>query len=531
MTAIASDTITAIAGSPGTGTSHGTAAPSLLIRLHAADNVLIAREPVGLGRVLPEHGLRTRAQVPAGHKIAARRIAGGEPVRKFNTVIGVATRDIDPGEHVHTHNLAMVDGDRDPAFCRDVRPVDYVLAAERATFMGIVRPDGRVATRNFIGILASVNCSATAIRRIAAHFTPERLAAYPKVDGVVAFAQTSGCGMSSPSPAFDVLRRTIAGYVRHPNLAAALIVGLGCERNQVADLVASQGLAPGERLRTLVMQDSGGTRATIAAGIAAIEAMLPAANAVVRQPVDASHLKIGLECGGSDGFSGISANPALGAAMDILVRHGGTAILSETPEIHGVEFMLTRRAVTPEVGRRLLDRLAWWEDYTRGHNGQFNGVVGPGNQAGGLANIVEKSLGSAMKGGTTPLQAVYEYAEPIDRAGLVFMDSPGYDPVAVTGQIASGANLICFTTGRGSMFGSKPAPTLKLASNTALYRRLDDDMDVNCGLVLDGELSVEQMGRHIFEHILRTASGAPTRSELLGLGDHEFVPWQLGIVS
>ena len=502
-----------------------------VIRLHANDNVLIARGDLTLGQHLPDLDLRVRAQVPAGHKIAARAFARGEQVRKYDTVIGVADRDIGPGDHVHSHNLRLVDFYRDPSFCSDVRPIDYVPEAERATFMGYVRPDGRVGTRNFIGILSSVNCSATVIKHIAARFTPERLAAYPNVDGVVAFAQSSGCGMSSPSEHFDLLRRTLAGYARHANLAGVLIVGLGCERNQVASLVESQGLVPGENLHTLVMQDTGGTRATIAAGVQAVERMLPAANAFTRQRVSASHLKIGLECGGSDGFSGITANPALGAAMDILVRHGGTAILSETPEIHGVEYMLTRRAVTPEVGQKLLDRLAWWERYTAGQNAQFNGVVGHGNQQGGLANIFEKSLGSAMKGGTTPLQAVYEYAEPIDTAGFVFMDSPGYDPVAATGQIASGANLICFTTGRGSMFGSKPAPTIKLASNSPMYRRLEEDMDINCGLVLDGELSVAQMGERIFEHILRAASGEPTKSELLGLGDHEFVPWHVGIVS
>jgi altronate hydrolase len=504
---------------------------SPLIRLHANDNVLIARHPIAIGQELPEFGLRMRAQIPAGHKIAARPIAAGEPVRKYDTVIGAAMRDIAAGEHVHSHNIELIDFDRDPGFCEDVRPVDYVPEGKRATFMGIVRPDGRIATRNYIGILSSVNCSATAIRKIADYFTPERLADYPNVDGVVAFAQTSGCGMSSPSYHFDVLRRTIAGYATHANLAAALIVGLGCERNQVAGLVESQGLKVSDTLRTFVMQDTGGTRATIEAGIAAVKEMLPAANAVRRVPVSAEHLKIGLECGGSDGFSGITANPALGAAMDILVRHGGTAILSETPEIHGVEFMLTRRAISPAVGKKLLDRLAWWEEYTRGQNGQFNGVVGPGNQAGGLANIFEKSLGSAMKGGTTPLQAVYEYAEPIDKSGFVFMDSPGYDPVASTGQIASGANMICFTTGRGSMFGSKPAPTIKLASNTPMFKRLEEDMDVNCGLVLDGELTVPQMGERIFEQILRHASGEPTKSELLGLGDNEFVPWHLGIVS
>ncbi|CAM3492364.1 altronate dehydratase family protein [Bordetella sputigena] len=505
--------------------------PSPLIRLHPDDNVLIARDGLTLGQSIHELGLRIRAQVPAGHKIAARRIVRGEAVRKYDVVIGVAGRDIEAGEHVHTHNVELADFHRDPAFCQDAVPVIPVPAARQARFMGYVRPDGRVGTRNFIGILSSVNCSATVIKSIAAHFDAGRLAPYPNVDGVAAFAHTSGCGMSSPSEHFDVLRRTLAGYARHPNLAGVLIVGLGCERNQVDALVDTQGLANDPRVRTLVMQDSGGTRATIAAGIEAIRAMLPVANECRRSAVPAQHLKIGLECGGSDGFSGITANPALGAAMDILVRHGGTAILSETPEIHGVEYLLTRRAASREVGEKLLARLAWWERYTAGQNAQFNGKVGHGNQQGGLANIFEKSLGSAMKGGSTPLQAVYEYAEPIDQPGLVFMDSPGYDPVAVTGQIASGANLICFTTGRGSMFGSKPAPTLKLASNTPMYRRLEEDMDIDCGPVLDGELTVAEMGQRIFEHILRAASGHRTKSELLGLGDHEFVPWHLGIVS
>ena len=504
---------------------------SPLIRLHPDDSVLVVRHPLALGQALPEFNIRTKAQLPAGHKVAARRIAQGERVRKYNVVIGAATRDIEPGEHVHSHNLALVDEYRDPAFGQDVKPVAYVPEAERATFLGFVRANGQVGTRNFIGIVSSVNCSATVINRIAAHFTPERLAAFPNVDGVVAFAQTSGCGMSSPSEHFDLLRRTIAGYARHANLAGILIVGLGCERNQVADLLSSQGLVEGETVRSLVMQDTGGTRATIEAGVTAINDMLPIANQAQRTRVSASHLTVGLECGGSDGFSGITCNPALGAAMDILVRHGGTAILSETPEIHGVEFMLTRRAVSPEVGQKLLDRLDWWAEYTRGHNAQFNGVVGHGNQAGGLANIFEKSLGSAMKGGTTPLVEVYRYAEPIDKKGFVFMDSPGYDPVATTGQIASGANLICFTTGRGSMFGSKPAPTVKLASNTPMFQRLEEDMDINCGAILDGECDMQQMGQRIFDHLLLAASGVKTKSELLGLGDHEFVPWHLGIVS
>ena len=504
---------------------------SPLLRLHPADNVLVARQPIALGQELPEFGLRTRAQVPAGHKIAARAIAEGEAVRKYDTVIGVAATAIEAGAHVHTHNLRFVEFDRGAEFGTDLRPVDLLPPAQRARFQGIVRADGRVATRNFIGILSTVNCSATVCRRVADHFTPQRLTAFPNVDGVAAFTHATGCGMSTPSLNFDVLRRALAGFARHPNLAAVLVVGLGCERNQLEELLASQGLQRGPKLVAFNMQDTGGTLATIEAGIAAVQALLLEADAVQRTPVSAEHLSIGLQCGGSDGFSGISANPALGAAMDILVRHGGTAILSETPEIYGVEHMLVRRAVSEAVGRRLLDRIEWWKAYSRGQSGQMNGVVVAGNQAGGIANIFEKSLGSAMKAGTSPLNAVYEYAEPITERGFVFMDSPGFDPVSATGQIASGANLICFTTGRGSMFGAKPVPSLKLASNTPMFERLRGDMDINCGQVIDGTLTVPQMGQAIFEHILRCASGEKSCSEELGLGDHEFVPWALGIVT
>ncbi|HEU0201905.1 MAG TPA: altronate dehydratase family protein [Burkholderiaceae bacterium] len=504
---------------------------SPLIRLHANDNILIARQPIALGQTLPEFELRVRAQVPAGHKIAARPIAEGEPVIKYDTVIGFAARALDAGDHVHTHNLRFEEFDRDPEFGADVRPVAVLPPEQQASFMGIVRPGGRIATRNYIGIISSVNCSATVSRKIAAWFSEERLAEYPNVDGVVAFTHNTGCGMSTPSLNFDVFRRTLAGYARHPNLYAVLIVGLGCERNQIGDLLASQGLERGPKLIAMNMQEVGGTRETIAAGVAAIRKILPEADLVRRERVSARHLTIGLQCGGSDGFSSISANPALGAAMDILVRHGGTAVLSETPEIYGVENMLTRRAITEEVGKKLLERIEWWKEYSRGQSGQMNGVVVAGNQAGGIANIFEKSLGSAMKGGTTPLRAVYEYAEPIQESGFVFMDSPGFDPCSATGQIASGANMIVFTTGRGSMFGAKPVPSIKVASNTPMYRRLQGDMDINAGVIVDGEATVEQMGQVIFEAILQAASGRKTKSEELGLGDNEFVPWQLGIVT
>jgi altronate hydrolase len=446
-------------------------------------------------------------------------------------VVGFAAVDIPAGTLVHSHNTEFREFDRDYAYAKDYQPVDMIPEAQRATFQGIVRADGRVATRNYVGIVSTVNCSATVVHRIAEWFTPERLADYPNVDGVVAFAHGLGCGMEMTGEPMALLRRTLAGYARHPNLAGVLVVGLGCERNQIAGLLEDEGLQPGPNLRTFVMQETGGTRRTIEAGVAAVKELLPEANQVTRQTVPASHISVGLQCGGSDGFSSITANPALGAAMDLLVRHGGTAILSETPEIYGVEHTLTRRAVSREVGEKLIERIRWWKDqYAVGRDVQINGVVSPGNQVGGLANIFEKSLGSSMKGGTGPLMEVYNYAEPVTTKGFVFMDTPGYDPCSATGQIAGGANIIAFTTGRGSMFGAKPVPSLKLATNTPMYRRLEEDMDINCGEVLDGTASIAEMGQKIFELILRTASGDRSKSEELGLGDHEFVPWQIGIV-
>ena len=504
-------------------------AASPALRLHAEDNVLVARVDIAQGTVLPEDGVACLNRIPAGHKVAARTIAKGAPILKYNTVIGFAATDIRPGTLLHRHNMEFREFERDYAFCEDYRPVELLAEAERAGFMGIVRADGRVATRNYVGIVATVNCSATVVHKIADWFTEERLAAYPNVDGVVAFAHGTGCGMEMSGEPIDLLRRTLGGYIRHANLAGALVIGLGCERNQLNRLLEAQGLSADARLRTFVMQDTGGTRKTIEAGIAAVKEILPGANAVTRTRVPASHLSIGLQCGGSDGFSSITANPALGAAMDILVRHGGTAILSETPEIYGVEHTLTRRAVSREVGEKLVERIRWWKQYSLGRDVQINGVVSPGNQDGGLANIFEKSLGSAMKGGTTPLVEVYKYAEAVTKKGLVFMDTPGFDPVSATGQVAGGANLICFTTGRGSGYGCKPVPSLKLATNTPVYLKLEEDMDINCGEILDGTASVQQMGERVFELILRCASGEKSKSELLGLGDYEFVPWPIGI--
>ena len=509
---------------------HDKPAAGVAIRLHENDNVVIARTELGIGTRLEREGLTCRSQVAAGHKIAARAIRKGEPILKYNVVIGFAGADIAPGTFVHSHNMEFREFDRDYAHARDYRPVELLPEGERASFMGIVRDNGQVATRNYVGVLSTVNCSATVVHKIAEWFTPERLAEFPNIDGVCAFAHGTGCGMEMTGEPMDLLRRTLAGYARHANLAGALVVGLGCERNQINGLLKEQNLSVSSRLRTFVMQETGGTRKTIEAGIAAVKEMLPEANRVTRARVAASHIMVGLQCGGSDGFSSITANPALGAAIDLLVRHGGTGILSETPEIYGVEHTLTRRARSREVGEKLVERIRWWKDeYTVGRDTQINGRVSPGNQHGGLANIFEKSLGSSMKGGTGPLMEVYRYAEPVTQKGFVFMDTPGFDPCSATGQIAGGANLIAFTTGRGSMYGAKPVPSIKLATNTPMYRRLEEDMDVNCGTILDGESTVQEMGQAIFEYMLRIASGEKSKSELLGLGDHEFVPWNIGV--
>jgi altronate hydrolase len=503
------------------------------IRLHAKDDVLIARQQLLGGTVI--EGVTVRGLIPAGHKIATHAIDTGEPVRRYNQIIGFASKPIAAGEHVHTQNLDMGankgDFARDYAFGYDVKPEP---ARKEATFMGIKRADGRVATRNYIGILSSVNCSATAARAIADHFSrttnPAALAAYPNVDGIVALTHGTGCGMDTEGTGMQILQRTLAGYATHANFAGVLVVGLGCESNQINAWLAHSSLREGETLRVFSIQDTGGTAKTVAKGIALINDMLPKANAVEREPCSAAHITIGLQCGGSDGYSGISANPALGAAVDLLVAHGGSAILSETPEIYGAEHLLTRRAVYREVGEKLIARIKWWEHYTEINQGEMNNNPSPGNKAGGLTTILEKSLGAVAKGGTSNLQAVYEYAEPVTARGFVYMDTPGYDPVSATGQVAGGANLICFTTGRGSAYGCAPSPSLKLATNSALWRKQEEDMDINCGEIIDGSATVSEMGQRIFELVLATASGQKSKSEAHGYGQNEFVPWQVGAV-
>jgi len=508
-----------------------SAAPPRTVRLAPIDNVVMAIDPVTAGQSLENMAINVSGDVPAGHKIATSDIAIGGEITKFAQTIGFATRAIHPGDHIHCHNCEFQMFERDYQFGTNLRETKYFPKSDQRTFDGYRRADGRCGTRNYIGVLTSVNCSATVAKMICEEINSSGvLKDYPNIDGVSAFVHGTGCGMAGDGDGWGILQRTQWGYARHANFASILMVGLGCEVNQIPFLMDAYGLEENKTFQTLVIQDEGGTRKTIATGVERIKAMLKDANSVKREPIPVSELTLALQCGGSDGYSGMTANPALGAAADLLVRHGGTAILSETPEIYGAEHLLTRRAINDKVGQKLVDRIRWWEDYAERSNGSMDNNPSPGNKAGGLTTILEKSLGAAAKGGTTNLMGVFKYAETINTKGFVFMDSPGYDPASITGQVASGANLVCFTTGRGSAFGFKPAPSIKLATNTLMYNKMSEDMDINCGPIADGEISVEEKGLEIFEYLIDIASGRQSKSEELGYGDNEFVPWLVGAV-
>lgn len=510
------------------------------IRLHPTDNCIVALRKLSAGEHLriDTTEISIRHTIPPGHKVATLPIAIGQSVMKYGWPIGVATQSISPGDHIHDHNLK----------CE--HRIDYEgLASVPAnsppqligrTFQGFVRPSGRVGTRNYIGIISTVNCSASVSRYVANHFTPEILARFPNVDGVVAFKHDSGCGLAYEGIKHRTLSRVLGGMAKHPNIAAYVLIGLGCEQNTLGHLLQSQHLVslkmPGgidqtsnriQDIPVLSMQDMGGTKATIRRGIELVNELLPQVDSMHRSTVPASEIVLATKCGGSDGYSGITANPALGIASDRIVAAGGTAILSETTEIYGAEQLFTKCARNEEVARKLLEKMEWWIRYTGHYGEEFDNNPSLGNKAGGLTTIIEKSLGAAAKGGHTALQQVYEYGEPIDSKGLVIMDAPGFDPVCVTGMVASGANVVVFTTGRGSCFGCKPVPSLKVATNSSLYQRMEEDMDINMGTILEGE-TLENAGDRLFDAILETASGKKTKSELLGYGDDEFCPWSIG---
>jgi len=503
-----------------------------IIRLHADDDVGVAKTALLNGQVLTSDAnqLIINTAIPAGHKVALRQIASGQPTHKYGQIIGFALKDISPGDHVHTHNLGLKDFKRDYAWCVDARSLPPITTPLQ--FSGFARASGEVGTRNYVAVISSVNCSASVSRYVADHFRDDHFKTdFPNIDGVVAFTHKSGCGILPDEPAL-LLQRVMAGIASHPNIGGYLIIGLGCEVNQVQQLVndarlkdtSSSDTAP----KVFTIQQTGGVRKTVAAAIAAVEKLLPEVNAFHRTPQPVAKLRLALNCGGSDGNSGITCNPALGVASDTLVRHGGSSVLGETPEIYGAEHLLTRRALTREIGEKLIAHIHWWEDYTQRHGASIDNNPSPGNKIGGLTTIYEKSLGAVAKAGQAPLSAVYDYAEKISSAGLSFMNTPGFDPVSMTGLVSGGCNVGVFTTGRGSVYGCKPTPSIKIASNSILAMRMRDDIDINAGTIIDGTETVEQVGQRIFDKIVSVANGEKTKSELAGMGDEEFAPWILG---
>jgi len=495
-----------------------------LLRLSHHDDVAIALDPLPAGTTAD--GVVARDDVPRGHKIALRDLPAGASVHKYGHVIGVATRAVRAGDHVHVHNVGMPPHGSGATAATPAQPPPLPPDLPR-TFDGVVRPDGRVATRNYVAVLTTVNCSATVAKLIVRRTEDAVAAMHPEgVDGVVALTHGSGCGMAGSGPGWDILRRTLTGYARHPNVGGVVLVGLGCEVNALASLVEEIDVP----VSAFTIQDAGGTAAAVNRGVELVHEMAGSLRGGARVPVGVERLVLGLQCGGSDAWSALTANPALGVASDHLVALGGTSLLGETPEIYGAEQMLAARAVDDGVRRRLLERIAWWERYTASQGTTLDGNPSPGNKDGGITTILEKSLGAVAKGGHSPLAEVVDYAAAPTRRGLVFMDTPGYDPVSATGMVAGGAHLIAFTTGRGSAFGSRPVPTVKLATNSELARRMSGDIDLDCSGVVETGRPLAEVGAEVYRHLIAVASGRRSVSEELGVGGEELVPWQVGAV-
>ena len=504
----------------------------IAVQLRPEDNIAVAARNLSAGLEVQVNGtaIRIADRIGLGHKLALRPIRKGEAVKRYGQIIGFASSDIPAGAHVHVHNVSAPAFERDYAFCRD-QP-SPPTRGETSSWKGYDRGDGRYGTRNYIAIISTVNCSASTSKYISQRFhATDLLKKYPQVDGVVAITHKSGCAMQYDGPDHNQLDRTLAGFAKHPNVAAYILIGLGCETGQAIHLIEGQGLVQlgGSKNKPVVLtiQECGGIGKTVEAGVRAIAELLPRVNDCRRTELSAEHIVLGTNCGGSDGNSGVTANPALGVASDFLVAQGGTSIIGETPEIYGAEHLLTRRAVSREVGEKLVERIKWWEWYTGIFGAEINNNPSPGNKEGGLTTIYEKSLGAIAKGGSSALVDVVRYAEPVKAKGFVVMDTPGHDPVSMTGIVAGGANVLVFTTGRGSVFGCKPAPSIKVATNSPMYHHMIDDMDINAGVILEGK-PVEFVGRQIFEEILAVASGKKTKSEKSGVGEEEFAPWSIG---
>jgi altronate hydrolase len=496
--------------------------------LNQKDSVAVALRELPAGYPLPAGGRVGDSAVPAGHKVALKPLAKGEPVFKYGQVIGLAGADIDAGEHVHVHNLVYEEFERGTGSGQWAEPITPLPQEKRATFEGYLRENGKAGTRNYLGVLASSNCASAVVDQIARSFTARDLEPYENVDGVLALTHFTGCGMMERVDDLEILHNVYSGYMNHPNFSGMVLVGLGCEVAQTDGVCGFMGACDSDTFRHFDIQKVGGSRKAFELGRSAILDMLPMANKAVRQTLGADKLVLGLECGGSDAYSGITANPALGLASDELIRNGGTAVLSETSEIYGAEHLLLGRAASAEVRDKVMDFVKWWEDYAAKMGGSINNNPSPGNKAGGLTTILEKSLGAVAKAGGSPLMEACAYGRPVHGPGLAFMDSPGYDISSITGKVAGGCNLVCFTTGRGSVFGGRPAPVIKLASNSAMYNRLSDDMDINCGEIVDGAMSLEDKGKQVFQTILEVASGKLAKGEKQGFALLDFQPWITG---
>ena len=497
-----------------------------LIVLNKNDNVAVTPFIIPAKTKIEGQNISSIDDIPFGHKICLKTVNKGDPVIKYDQIIGFASKNINPGEHVHSHNLEFKDFDRK---FKVIEKKSIINEKSELFFNGIMRDNGQVATRNYIGIISTVNCSATVTKMISEKIKQSNiLKDFPNIDGIVPITHSTGCGMNTESEGMQIFQRTIDGFKNHPNFSHVFVLGLGCECAQVD--IFKDNVKQHDRVHFLTIQDEGGTKKIVDKVLSEIKNLLVVSNNVKREPLSVNNITLALQCGGSDGYSGISANPALGVAADMLVKQGGSSILSETPEIYGAEHLLINRANKQETADKLIAKIKWWQHYTSINNSSMDNNPAPGNKKGGLTTILEKSLGAVAKGGNSILEDVLSYAEPLKNKGFNFMDSPGYDPVSVTGQVASGANVICFTTGRGSCFGCKPAPSLKLSTNTTMYEKMIEDMDINCGTIIEGKEQINEVGKKIFELVIATASGSPTKSELNGYGDEEFNPWQVGVV-
>jgi altronate dehydratase len=497
-----------------------------LIILNENDNVGVSQFIIPAKSKIEDQNIVSVDDIPFGHKVCLKKVNKGESIIKYGQIIGFASENINPGEHVHSHNLEFKEFDRKFKVTEKKSILDE---KSDIFFNGIQRDNGQIATRNYIGIVSTVNCSATVTKMIVEKIKYSNiLNNYPNIDGIVPITHSTGCGMNTQSEGMQMFQRTIDGFKNHPNFSHVFIIGLGCECAQISLFEESE--KKHTRIHFLTIQDEGGTKKIVDKVLSQIKNLLKEANNISRTPQSVNNITLALQCGGSDGYSGITANPALGIAADMLVQKGGSSILSETPEIYGAEHLLINRARNQETADKLIAKIKWWQHYTSINDSSMDNNPAPGNKKGGLTTILEKSLGAVAKGGNSILQDVLSYAEPLKNKGFNFMDSPGYDPVSVTGQVASGANVICFTTGRGSCFGCKPVPSLKLSTNTAMYQKMSEDMDINCGTIADGKEKIDEVGKKIFDLVVETASGSKSKSEQNGYGDEEFNPWQVGVV-